>query len=107
MGPVGLGQAHADPAGPADIGRPGEQVRLGLHQQLLLVAAGGLEADDRAAVAMMVVAEVGEHLAGHPEGRDAVRDRLVGLGQGQGQGLQPGQQAVGVGAEHLSLPGRG
>ena len=67
MLPVGIriGEAERDPARRPEIGRAAEEVGLRLDQHFLLVAAAGLDADAGQAVAVMVVPEIAEHLAGY------------------------------------------
>src|SRR5258708_16323138 len=71
MVPVDIGTADTDrnPAGVMKIGwlRIGLWVRFEQHR--LLVETAGLDANHRAAVAVMIVAELRELLAGDEEGR--------------------------------------
>ena len=56
-------------------------LRIGFEQHRLLVEAADPDADDGPAVAVMIVAELRELLAGDEEGRLAVRQPLLGFGK--------------------------
>jgi hypothetical protein len=82
MRPVGIGASdrEADPFG-TEIGDA--RVILGgrFDQHPRFLGIGGLDRDDGVAVAVMIVAELREHLARDEEGRLAVADALLALGQ--------------------------
>jgi hypothetical protein len=82
MRPVGIVgvDCEADPFG-AEIGDARVIIGGRLDQHPRLLGIGGLDRDDGAAVAMMIVAELREHLARDEEGRLTVADALFGLGQ--------------------------
>src|SRR5579884_2243649 len=81
MAPVDLLAGEIDRNPGRQIGGPGIGLGIGFEEHRLLVQAADPDANDRLAVAMMIVAELRELLAGNEEGRLPVRDSLLGLRQ--------------------------
>src|SRR5438270_6740608 len=79
MVPVDAAARHVDrnPAGMVEIGWLRIGLGIGFEQHRLLVEAAGLHADDGAAVAVMIITELRELLAGDEEGRLSVRQLLL------------------------------
>src|SRR5947208_716097 len=74
------GEVDRDPARVVEVGGLGIGLWIGFEQHRLLVEAAGFDANDRAAVAMMIVADLRELLTGDEECRLAVRQLLRSLG---------------------------
>ena len=76
-------------------------MRRSLDQHVLLIAAGGLHADSGIAIAMVVMAEVGEELAPiDVEAGAAMAQPFGGRRQRERQGSKFRQNGVGIGAQH-------
>src|SRR4029079_4162868 len=86
-------QAQGDPA--REISRLRIDPGIRLDQHRLLIEAADADADDRPGVAMVVVAELRELLAGYEEGRLPVRHPLLGSGKSEG-----GLAHAGEGIDH-------
>mgnify|MGYP003296035087 CR=1 FL=1 len=78
------GQIDRYPARRVQIGGPGIGLGIAFEEHGLLIEAAGPDAHDRLAVAMMIVAELGELLSGDEEGGLSVGEPLFRFGQVQG-----------------------
>src|SRR3546814_9058645 len=82
-----------DPARWPEIGGAEIEVRLGFDQHRLLFGAARLDQHRGDAVAVVVVAEIGEHLAPrYRESWRSMRQFLLGGGEGEGDFAQPVEQ---------------
>jgi hypothetical protein len=81
-------ETHSHPAALAHVRRHEEALRVGVDEGLLCSQRHG-QPDAHVRGAVMVIVELGEHPATHPERRLAVGDLLRGPGQGQAKSPQP------------------
>src|SRR4029078_9250619 len=84
MIPVHVFTGKVDRKPARQIGRLRIGARIGFEQHRLFVEAANSHADHRLPIAMVIVAKLRKLLAGDEEGRLAVRQPFLGLGQCQG-----------------------